>query len=75
MPEQLKPKSRFVLPHKGQTLQEQIDKNQPALALLKQWIEEEPTPEEVHDREQYWQTVKDIIDRERPSGFKLYHQE
>lgn len=75
MSEQLKLKSRFILPHKGQTLEEQIDKNQVALALLKQWIEEDPSSEEVRDREQYWQTVKEIIDRERPSGFKLYHQE
>ncbi|HBR00438.1 MULTISPECIES: hypothetical protein [unclassified Roseofilum] len=75
MPEQLKLQSRFVLPHKGETLEEQIDKNQAALALLKQWIEEEPSPEEVRDREQYWQTVKEIIDRESKSGFKLYHQE
>lgn len=73
MPEQLQSKSRFVLPRKGQTIEEQIEKNQAALALLKQWIEEEPTPEEAREREQYWQMVKEIIDRERPSGFKLYH--
>ncbi|MDB9519502.1 hypothetical protein PN466_21390 [Roseofilum reptotaenium CS-1145] len=75
MPEQLKAKSKFVLPHKRETLEEQIDKNKEALALLKQWIEEEPSSEEVRDREQYWQTVKEIIDGERSSGFKLYHQQ
>ncbi|OCR00452.1 hypothetical protein BCD67_12875 [Oscillatoriales cyanobacterium USR001] len=71
----LEPNLKFTLKHKGESLEEQVEKNKPAIALLQKWLEEEVAPEEAGDRENYWQTVKEIIDSERPSGFKLYSQE
>lgn len=77
MMEKLKvePNLKFRLRHKGESREEQIEKNKPAIALLQKWLEEKVGQEEAGDRENYWQTVKEIIDRERPSGFKLYSQE
>ncbi|HLO52440.1 MAG TPA: hypothetical protein VK211_28830, partial [Kamptonema sp.] len=62
----VEPNLKFTLRHKGESREEQIEKNKPAIALLQKWLEEEVRQEEACDRENYWQTVKEIIDRERP---------
>ncbi|MFL9453216.1 MULTISPECIES: hypothetical protein [Nostocales] len=43
--------------------------------LLKSWIEEEVSEEKVKERERFFETFKEIIDNERPSGYKLYSKE
>ena len=72
---EVEPKLKYKLKHKGLTTAEQIEKNQPALALLTKWLEEKVSEEEAEKRENYWKSVQEIIDEERPSGFKLYSQE
>lgn len=63
------------LKHKGENPEEQLLKNQDAMKLLKSWIEEEVSKEEAKERERYFETFKEIIDNERPSGYKLYSKE
>ena len=63
------------LKHKGETQTEQLEKNRPAMELLKKWLQEEVIEEESCEREEYWDTVKELIDWERPTGFKLYTEE
>lgn len=60
------------LKHQGQTAEEQLQKNQAAMKLLKGWIEEEVSEEELKDREKYFDSFKEIVDNERPIGYKLY---
>ncbi|WP_207714395.1 hypothetical protein [Scytonema sp. UIC 10036] len=50
-------------------------KNQDAMKLLKSWLEEEVSEEEAKERERYFETFKEIMDNERPSGYKLYSKE
>lgn len=69
--ESLKP----FLRHKGQTPEEQLQKNQAAMKLLKGWIEEEVSEEESKQREIYFDSFKEIIDSERLPGHKLYSLE
>ena len=42
------------------------------MKLLKGWIEEEVSEEELKDREKYFDSFKEIVDNERPLGYKLY---
>lgn len=60
------------LKHKGKTIEEQIQNNQPTIALLQKWLTEEVSEEISHEQDNYWEKVKEIIDQERPSGCKLY---
>ncbi|WP_017745427.1 hypothetical protein [Scytonema hofmannii] len=59
------------LKHKGETPEEQLLKNQDAMKLLKSWIEEEVSEAEAKERERYFETFQEIMDNERPSGYKL----
>ncbi|MUG99917.1 hypothetical protein F7734_49645 [Scytonema sp. UIC 10036] len=66
---------KSFLKHKGETPEEQLLKNQDAMKLLKSWLEEEVSEEEAKERERYFETFKEIMDNERPSGYKLYSKE
>ncbi len=63
------------LKHMGQTPEEQLQKNQAAMKLLRRWIEEEVSEEESKQRESYFESFKEIIDNERLPGHKLYSKE
>ncbi|NES81902.1 MAG: hypothetical protein F6K10_11120 [Moorea sp. SIO2B7] len=41
--------------HYGKTPEEQLEKNKPAMALLKQWMEEEVSEEEAQARHEYFE--------------------
>lgn len=69
--ESLKP----FLRHMGRTPEEQLQKNQAAMKLLKGWIEEEISEEESKHREIYFNSFKEIVDSERLPGHKLYSKE
>lgn len=59
----------------GRTREEQIQKNQKALALIQSWIDEEVSEEELEKSRETWERVKKIIDEQRPPGQKLFSQE
>ncbi|MBR8833883.1 MAG: hypothetical protein DSM106950_07530 [Stigonema ocellatum SAG 48.90 = DSM 106950] len=63
------------LKHMGQTAEEQLQKNQSAMNLLKEWIEEEVSQEEFKNREIFFDSFKEIIDSERLPDHKLYSKE
>lgn len=63
------------LKHMGRTKEEQLQKNQAAMELLKEWLEEEVTEEESKQREIYLESFKEIVDSERLPEHKLYFQE
>lgn len=63
------------LQYMGQTPEEQLQKNQSALKLLRGWIEEEVSTSESKQRESYLDSFKEIVDSERLPGHKLYCQE
>ncbi len=63
------------LKHRGQTSEEQLQKNQSAMQLLRGWIEEEISEDESKQRKSYFESFKKIVDNERMPGHKLYSQE
>lgn len=63
------------LKHMGQTPEEQLQKNQSAMNLLRGWIEEEVSEEESKQRESYFDSFKETVDNERLPGHKLYSKE
>jgi hypothetical protein len=54
---------------------EQLAKNKAGQAILRQWLDEKLTPEELNERKQLWEEFKEIIDSNRESGCKLYSPE
>jgi hypothetical protein len=54
---------------------EQLERNQAIQAVLRQWLDEELTPEESTARAQLWEDFKDIVDSSREPGRKLYSPE
>ena len=54
---------------------EQLAKNKASQAVLRQWLDEEVTPEDLNERKQFWEEFKEIIDSNRESGCKLYSPE
>jgi hypothetical protein len=54
---------------------EQLERNQAIQAVLRQWLDEELTPEESTARAELWETFKDIVDSSREPGCKLYSPE
>ncbi len=54
---------------------EQLAKNKVSQAILRQWLDEEVTPEELNERKQLWEEFKEIMDSNRESGCKLYSPE
>lgn len=63
------------LKHRGQTVEEQLQKNQSAMQLLRGWIEEKVSEEELKQRESYFEDFKEIVDNERMPEHKLYSKE
>ena len=61
--------------HYGKTPEEQLEKNKPAMELLKQWMQEEVSEEEAQARQQHFEELKGIIDSFRPEGHKLFTEE
>lgn len=59
----------------GLTKEEQLQKNQSAMELLRGWLEEEVTKEELKQRESYFESFKEIVDSGRLPERKLYPQE
>ena len=51
---------------------EQLAKNQASQAILRQWLDEEVTPEELNERKQFGEEFKEIIDSDRESDRRLY---
>jgi hypothetical protein len=54
---------------------EQLERNQAIQSVLRQWLDEELTPEELTQRAQLWEDFKQIVDSSRESGSKLYSPE
>jgi hypothetical protein len=54
---------------------EQLAKNKASQVVLRQWLDEEVTSEELNERKQFWEEFKEIIDSNRESGCKLYSPE
>jgi len=63
------------LQHKGNTPDEQFQLNQAAMQKLQQWLEEDLSEEEIQQRENYFESFKEIVDSTRPAGHKLYTPE
>lgn len=63
------------LKHMGRTPEEQLQKNQGGIKLLRKWLDEKVSPEESRERELYFELFKQIVDNERPPGHKLYSEE
>jgi hypothetical protein len=57
------------------TTSEQLAKNKASQTILRQWLDEEVTPEDLNERKQFWEEFKEIIDSNRESGCKLYSPE
>ncbi|MBC6478943.1 MAG: hypothetical protein GDA56_15410 [Hormoscilla sp. GM7CHS1pb] len=60
------------LKHKGRSPEEQLQKNQAAIELIRGWLEEEVTEEESKQREIYFEDFQEIIDSTRLPGHKIY---
>ena len=54
---------------------EQIAKNQAIQSVLRQWLDEDVTSEDLNERAQFWEEFKEIVDSSRESGCKLYSPE
>ena len=54
---------------------EQLKKNQAIQSVLRQWLDEDVTSEDLNERAQFWEEFKEIIDSSRESGCKLYSPE
>lgn len=63
------------LKHMGRTPEEQLEKNQGAMKLVRNWLDEKVSPEESKQRELHFELFKQIVDNERPPGHKLYSEE
>lgn len=63
------------LKHMGRTPEEQLQKNQGAMKLVRSWLDEKVSPEESKKREIHFEIFKQIMDNERPPGHKLYSEE
>jgi hypothetical protein len=57
--------------HLDRSPAEQSERNQAMQAVLRQWLDEELTPEESTARAQLWEDFKDIVDSSREPGHKL----
>ena len=64
-----------VLKNVGQTSEEQWQKNQAAIELIRGWLAEEITERESKERELNLERLKETIDNERPPGHKLFSKE
>lgn len=65
------PLSQFLINMGGNT-EEQIQKNQKAMALLKSWLEEKVDEQSIQQKTEEFEILKQVIDEERPSGKKLF---
>jgi hypothetical protein len=54
---------------------EQLERNKAIQTVLRQWLDEDLTPEESTTRAQLWEDFKCIVDSNRESGRKLYSPE
>ncbi|WP_310487546.1 hypothetical protein [Chamaesiphon sp. VAR_69_metabat_338] len=54
---------------------EQLERNKAIQTVLRQWLDEELTPEESTERAQLWEDFKQIVDSSREPGRKLYSPE
>jgi hypothetical protein len=61
--------------HYGKTPEEQLEKNKPAMELLKQWMAEEVSEEEAQARHEFFEEFKRIFDEFRPEGHKVFTEE
>ncbi len=59
----------------GWDSEEQLSRNQPAMKLLKEWIERDKNRQPTPESEESFEEFKRIIDAERPPGQKLYSVE
>ena len=59
----------------GWDSEEQHRRNQPAMKLLKEWIERDKNRQPTPESEESFEEFKRIIDAERPPGQKLYSVE
>ncbi len=54
---------------------EQLERNQRLQTVLRQWLDEELTPEESTARAELWENFKNIVDSSREPGRTLYSHE
>lgn len=73
-PLEKKPENSFTpyLQHLGKNPDEQLQKNQAAMKVLKQWLEAKFTVEEKQEIDSYWQDFQQIVDSSRTAGTKIY---
>lgn len=55
--------------------EEEINKNQGVIELIRSWLAEEISEEEKKEREEHFERFKKIVDSQRPPGQKLYCEE
>ena len=63
------------LKHKGRSPEEQLQKTQAEIELIRGWLSEEIPEEEAKEREIYFEYFQEIVDRARMPGHKLYSDE
>ena len=61
------------LNHYGETTDEQIERNQAAIELLKDWLSEEVSDRELEERKSYLAMFKQTIDSQRLADGRLHN--
>ena len=61
------------LSHHGETTDEQIERNQAAIELLKDWLSEEVSDRELEERKSYLAMLKQTIDSQRLADGRLHN--
>ncbi|MFB2880544.1 hypothetical protein [Floridanema aerugineum] len=65
---------RPYLQHLGKSPDEQLQKNQAAMKVLKQWLETKFTAEEQEVIDNSWADFQQIVDSARTTGSKVYQK-
>lgn len=73
-PLEKQPENTFTpyMQHLGKNAEDQLQKNQAAMEVLKQWLEAKFTAEEKQEIESYWQDFQQIVNSSRTTGNKIY---
>jgi hypothetical protein len=68
---QSKPQNTIPVDALDRSPAEQLERNQKIQTVLRQWLDEELTPEEATERAQLWEDFKQIVASDREPGRKL----
>jgi hypothetical protein len=72
---QLETEEEKFLKYLGRTPAEEQARQMAAMQILKSWMNEEVTPEQNKINREFFADFKEIIDRERRPGCKLFSEE